>query len=352
MGRTYAGPTKVRTNIYTVAIGESGSGKTSLVAPAKELLLLTGVPGLLGHDRIASSQGLLQMLTTEPRRVCFLDEFGHMLQQIGAPGAGSHLRAILNEFTRLFSAANALYTGTAWATREAAPIDSPHLCLFGMSTPEQFWRAFGSSNLEDGSVARFLVFPVGAFRPKVQDERYRDKTVEGIRGVLEAIEGRRRGNLGVPELLAAPWGVGAEAAYLALQASMQGCAKYARENGIRGADAILLRVAELAQRVALISAVGRDPVAPVISTDDFDIGHVIVHWSANEMIRNIGSHVADNQIERDHNDVERRILKAGPKGILRGTLKARCAISACASSWSTSKRSRDPARSSSSAPTR
>ena len=46
MGRTYAGPTDLRTNIYTVALGASGSGKTSLVNPAKELLLLAGAAGV------------------------------------------------------------------------------------------------------------------------------------------------------------------------------------------------------------------------------------------------------------------------------------------------------------------
>ena len=77
-----------------MALGASGSGKTSLVKPAKELLLQAGAPEILGQDRIASGSGLLRMLTVEPRRVCFLDEFGHLLQQIGAPAPGStHARS-------------------------------------------------------------------------------------------------------------------------------------------------------------------------------------------------------------------------------------------------------------------
>ena len=39
------------------------------------------------------------------------------------------------------------------------------------------------------------------------------------------------------------------------------------------------------------------------------------------MVRNIASHIADNQTERDVNDVERRIARAGPEGILKGKLK-------------------------------
>lgn len=321
MGQAYQSPTRLRTNIYAVALGSSGSGKTSLVSPAKELLQLAGVPDLLGQDRIASGSGLLRMLTVEPRRVCFLDEFGHMLQQIGAPGAGTHMQQILTEFTKLYSNANMLYTGTAYAGREPDRIDCPHLCLFGMTTPEQFWRAFGSASLEDGSIARYLLFPIGMSGVKGPSDRFRDQTVAGIKAVLDAIRGRLRGNLGIPELCTVPFDARAERAYEALRSTMESCARYSDDNGMRGVGPVLLRVAENAVKIALVSAIGREPVAPVVTMDDFEKAHLLARWSACEMVRNIGSHIADNQVERDVNDVERRILKAGPEGILKGKLK-------------------------------
>ena len=309
MGRAFATPSNLRTNILSVALGGSGSGKTSLVNPAKELLRLAGVPEVIGQDRIASGSGLLRMLTVEPRRVCFLDEFGHLLQQIGAPGAGIHSRQILTELTKLYSDAGTLYTGTAYAGREPEPIDCPHLCLFGMATPEQFWRAFGSSSLEDGSIARFLVFPIGAARIKDPDLRFQHQAVAAVKAVVEAVRGLVRGNLGRPALLTVDFDERADAARLALQETMQACAQYAELNGVRGAPAILRRVAENAQRIALISAVGRNPGAPVIEMRDFDIGHALARWSATTMIHNIASHIADNQTERDVNDVERFIQR-------------------------------------------
>jgi hypothetical protein len=314
MGRAFATPSNLRTNILSVALGGSGSGKTSLVNPAKELLRLAGVPEVIGQDRIASGSGLLRMLTVEPRRVCFLDEFGHLLQQIGAPGAGIHSRQILTEFTRLYSDAGTLYTGTAYAGREPEPIDCPHLCLFGMATPEQFWRAFGSSSLEDGSIARFLVFPIGTARIKDPDLRFQPQAVAAVKSVVEAVRGLVRGNLGRTSLLTVDFDAEADRARLALQATMQACARYAELNGVRGAPAILRRVAENAQRIALISAIGRNPGAPVIEMRDFDIGHALARWSATTMIRNIASHIADNQTERDVNDVERFIYEAGDRG--------------------------------------
>ena len=45
-----------------------------------------------------------------------------------------------------------------------------------------------------------------------------------------------------------------------------------------------------------------------------DYGHAIAWWNAGVMIANIASYIADNQIERDVNDVERFITEAGGDG--------------------------------------
>lgn len=314
MGRAYATPSNLRTNIYTVALGASGSGKTSLVAPAKELLSVLCLRAVLGPDRVASGSGLIRVLASGPRRVFFLDEFGHMLQQLGSAGAGIHARQIITEFTSLYSAAGTIYTGTAYATREPDPIDCPHLCLFGMATPEQFWRAFGSASLEDGSVARYIVMPLGRGEMKDPNRAFEAELCDGIRGVLAAIASRVTGKLGRAEVCTAPLTEGADAERVALGETMEACAEYADANAVRGAAPILRRVRENALKIALVSAVGRNPLAPVIDASDFAIGHAIARWSATVMIANIRSHIADNQIERDINDVERFVRSAGEGG--------------------------------------
>ena len=97
---------------------------------------------------------------------------------------------------------------------------------------------------------------------------------------------------------------------------MQGCAQYAEINGIRGAGPILRRVAEIAQRIALdLGDRPRPGRAGDVGRDDFEIGHALARWSACEMVRNIASHIADNQTERDVNDVERFIREAGDRAV-------------------------------------
>lgn len=319
MGQSWASPTDLRTNIYTVAIGESGSGKTSLVSPAKELMITAKATAFLGNDRFKSGTGLLTMLSTGRPMISFLDEFGHMLRNLGSPGAGVHSREILTELTALYSSANTVFTGSAYADGRGKAINFPHLCLFGMATPEQFWDAFGSGSLEDGSVARYIVMPIGESYPKEPDKSGGAEVAEGINDIVAHAENRARTAICAP-CEAVAMAHEAQRAYASLVTMMDAAARAATDAGIRGAPAILRRVAENAVKIALVSAVGRDHLAPQINAHDFAIGHAIARWSAITMVSNIASRIADNQTERDVNDLERAIRDAGPNGVLKGKL--------------------------------
>jgi hypothetical protein len=63
---------------------------------------------------------------------------------------------IPTEFSKPYSAA-----GTAYAGRKFQLIDSPHLYLFGMATPEQLRRALGSSSVGDGALEGCRAVQVG-----------------------------------------------------------------------------------------------------------------------------------------------------------------------------------------------
>lgn len=318
MGRAYQSPTRLRTNIYTVAMGGSGTGKTALVNPAKELMTISKATHFIGGDDFASDSGLIKMLSAGPK-ISFMDEFGHKLQQLTSAGAGIHVRQIMTMFTKLYSAANTLYTGKEAAVTPINPIDCPHLCLFGMATPQQFWDAFGSGALEDGSMARFLVFPIGKAFPKEPDFTGQAEIAEAMSAIVGTITDRARNSLSMP-CQTVPMDLAAARSYDRLVITMKAAAAVAEDLGRRGAPAILLRVAENAAKISLVSAVGRNHTSPEINQNDFDIGAALAHWSAIVMINNIASRIADNQTERDVNLMERKIEEAGPEGILKGRL--------------------------------
>jgi hypothetical protein len=314
MGRSYETTTKLRTNVYTVGLGGSGQGKTSLMNAAKNLMIEVNAAGFIGNDRIKSGSGLLAMLAARPQRVCLLDEFGNMLQLMTAVGSGGHVKEILTEFTALYSAAATRYTGAAYATRPSEEIQSPHLCLFGAATPEQFWRAFGSSALEDGSVARFMIMPLDVVGMKDATGEITAELQADLTAIADAITRQNSGSIEGTVCMQVPITPDAEAARLALVTTMAGCADYAEMHGVKGASPILRRVAENAAKIALISAVGRSPLQPHMTCEDFSIGHAIARWSARKMIQNVALYVADNETERNANEVEKFIINEGSSG--------------------------------------
>lgn len=323
MGRAYQTETRLRTNVYAVVLADSGDGKTSTVSPSKEMLISAGLNHIIGPDRYASGNGVLKALADNPVRVSFLDEFGHMLQQIRNPGSGAHMRQILTEFTALYSAANTLYAGIGYAGKPPAPIDCPHLCLFGMATPGQLWKAFGSGSLEDGTVARYLIMPAGTTWDNLPDNS-QARTVElGLRAIAAETLSVTDSKSGILTPMTVRMDENARKEYRNLVKTMRTLASFATATEKRGAPAVLRRVAENAAKIALISAVGRDPRNPKINEFDFAIGHAIARWSAIETIRNIAIHIADNHHEADLNRIEDAIRKAGKRGIRRTELGRR-----------------------------
>lgn len=310
IGQDYASPTDLRANLYSVLLGGSGSGKTSMVKPAQELLIGASLSDLIGEARIASGSGLLRALSRQSRRVHYLDEFGHMLQQIGSPGAGSHAKQIITEFTALFSASNTIHKGTAYATQEPTEIAFPHMCLFGMATPDQFWRAFGSSALEDGSIARYLVFSSRDSAMQEPDTSERDRVTRLVSDLYAANRNRLPNSPPITVSLSGD----ADADRVKLMAKCRAFAEYAEQNDIPGAGAILRRVVEIAIKIALISAVGRSPKAPIIQQEDFNLGHAVAWWNAQNLSANVRVHIADNDFGRQLNRAEAYLRGRAERG--------------------------------------
>jgi hypothetical protein len=87
--------------------------------------------------------------------------------------------------------------------------------------------------------------------------------------------------------------------------------------------AILARVAENAAKLALVCAVGRDPVAPAIDLAEADWAIGFVRHFAERTVRAVERHVADNDTERNHKRLLEIIRQASPAGISKTELTRR-----------------------------
>ena len=84
--------------------------------------------------------------------------------------------------------------------------------------------------------------------------------------------------------------------------------------------AILARIGENAAKLALIVAVGRNPVAPVIGIEDAVWAIDFVRHFARRTIEAVERHVADTETEAHVKRIREMIRVAGPKGIAKSEL--------------------------------
>jgi hypothetical protein len=89
------------------------------------------------------------------------------------------------------------------------------------------------------------------------------------------------------------------------------------------ATGILARIAENTAKLALIRAVGFDPVTPVIRAIDAEWAARLVRHCADHTISQVEQHVADNAIEANHKRVLGIIRSAGAAGVTKNELARR-----------------------------
>ena len=84
--------------------------------------------------------------------------------------------------------------------------------------------------------------------------------------------------------------------------------------------AILARIGENAQKLALVRAAGIDPVGPSIRREDADWAIEFVRHFALRTMTAVERHVADNEIERNHKRMLEIIRSAGADGVGKSEL--------------------------------
>jgi hypothetical protein len=87
------------------------------------------------------------------------DEFGRFLRTVGDPKRAPHLFNVVTTLMKLYSSADSHYRGKAYAdpTRNR-PVKQPCVSVYGTTVPEHFYLALTADALQDGFVARLLVF--------------------------------------------------------------------------------------------------------------------------------------------------------------------------------------------------
>jgi hypothetical protein len=312
-----------RTNLYTVGLAPSGSGKEH---SRKCCYRITEACGLteqvIGPEEISSATALVRILQNHPSTLLLFDEVGHLLGISGHWNAQSHLKEIPVTLTKLFSRANGTYGGKQYATADAVPLFEPNLCLYGTTVASRLYEGLTKGQIEDGFAARVLFFSVPEAQWDVA-ERKNDPTdvpqsiVDTIsqwwfRNDLErtsVLNGKLR-----PHVV--PCSPDAEAARLDWRAKWRPKKQEAR---LTGFDALWARAEEHACKCALICAAGTNFEAPII-TDQ------IMDWAcrlSDHCLKSFEINAQENIVDSEYGRCKKRIyhqIKRCPDGISRHNL--------------------------------
>lgn len=336
MGRKVRTESNLRSNIYVLGIAESGGGKDHARKVIKEVFVQGGLAAHLGGERLASGAGLITALSRQPASLFQIDEFGKFVANVvDKRRAPKHLTEIWDLFTELATSAGTTFFGAEYADQRERPrqdIIEPCACIHGVSAPAPFWEALNGGALQDGSLARFLIFRSEEGIPDRNRQPGQTSDISGelMDAVLAVADVgiKGAGNLARigapttrPESLIVPMDGEARVVFDDLDDVMT---SRQREAIGTNQSAVLARVWENAAKVALIKAVSANPVDPIIRGEDAVWARELVEHCAATLLVQAERHLANNDMERYHKQMLEFVREAGKGGLRHNDLTRKC----------------------------
>jgi len=161
LGQKVMTESKLRTNLYCLSVGYSGSGKNAALTTLPPLLSRSAAKEILGPTEFTSDSALLAWMANveaTQRRNTWLcvDETGQLLK--GMKNPNSPQAGIPRLMTKLFS--NTGNSETKGYANSSNNIFLPwhHLSFYGATVPERLWTSINVEDITDGLLARLLLF--------------------------------------------------------------------------------------------------------------------------------------------------------------------------------------------------
>ncbi|MBU0991824.1 MAG: bifunctional DNA primase/polymerase [Proteobacteria bacterium] len=308
MGQKVQTETGLRTNIYSISLGYSGTGKNAPFNTLPQIIGRSKAHETIGPTELTSSSAILKWLSNINHRVTFmmLDEIGMVLKGLKRPD--SHAADIPRILTKLFSATDRSET-KGYTTGDPIALPWHHLSFYGASTPERFWENIGGGEVADGFLARVLVFESRHDSPKPKSSvsfSQNPDLIDKINKIysIEVKTDSFRGNIeAVPIPIIIPRSTDAGTYF------EEWSEKYHNLKNEYKADSVASiygRAAEHAAKLALIHAVSLDLNKVRV------VGIESVKWAClllDHLIENIVDQIKENVADTDVQRWKQKILK-------------------------------------------
>lgn len=178
----------IKGNLMFLCMAESGEGKDWPFKCAKLILGAAGL-GLDVYDRMASGAALIESLVDSPSMLFHIDEFGNYLSSINGKNSSQYSKEIVDIMTQAYTSADGEIHGKKTKGNPPLIIKEPNLCVFGLATERQVFDGLKTSDLANGSLARYsLLFGVNGQLPKRVKNTQRnppEHIIENLRGLRD-----------------------------------------------------------------------------------------------------------------------------------------------------------------------
>lgn len=158
-GRKFTDGRDTRTNLFVLAVADTGAGKEHPRKVNRKLLNEFCIAGT-AFDSVASGEGIEEILFSCPSALLQIDEFQKLLQSIGNK-QNQQAHSIAGSLLKLYTSSGSSYTMRVRATKPdqiGRVIDDPSLSVFGTGVGHGVYKALTLENIEEGLVGRCLIF--------------------------------------------------------------------------------------------------------------------------------------------------------------------------------------------------
>jgi len=294
-GRSYADTHGTRTNLYLIALGETGIGKDAPRQINRKLADAVGDTSSLS-DAVASGEALEELIAKHPALLYQPDEAESFIGSLR--GTGRNAMGLSERVRRLYSASSGLYAvrGTA-KLPEGTIVPYPHLTLFGTGTPQAFYDALDARSIMNGLFGRCLVVDVpDEYKANHPTEMPVPTKLTDIARWHVANE-KNIAKSGCLDLITVNESPEAKCAFRSSADTLMILRKRLADSELHTARALVVRMNEKIAKLAMVRAISESPEKPVITGDDVRWAAQFVTHVTKAMLHEAQFHVAEGKFD-------------------------------------------------------
>lgn len=343
-GRNFRDARNLRTNLYLLALADSGVGKDYPRKVNMNLATEIGVMPTMA-DRFASAEGLEDALLIHPASFFQVDEVDTLFSALQEK-KDSATEKIYGALLQFATSADTTYAMRKKAIQQvggksgkfdkvrARGIREPHLTMLGCAIPKYLYSALSERALENGLISRCLIFEAGArgkagsphfeaFSPELLDMARHLVSLGGFEGLdIENLDD-------APPPYVEPFTVGETPDATALREDIVTMCETLYDNANDTAErALWSRGAEKASRLALLYAISENVRDPQITEPGVKWAWQVVEHLTKRMLYQASVYVHDNEFDALRQKALRYLRDYGAGSLTHGQLLKRMHIDA------------------------